>query len=401
MFEISLKNIGSDKMQKKAAIISTVSRQFTLFEKENIRILKSLGYEVHCIANYEDASPELDSLGIIQHHIDIRRSPYSIYNIKAFFQLLKIMKKYKFDLVHCHSPMGGVLGRICAWLIGLKPVIYTAHGFHFYKGAPLINNIVYKNIERLLARITDVLITINKEDYEAAQKFKMRKNGKVYYVPGVGVDVEYIKRVEVDKSEKRKELGIPEDGFVLVSVGELIPRKNHSQVIKALSKIDIRDKNIYYLIVGKGALELKLKKLSKKLNVADRVLFLGYRKDVIEILKASDLFIFPSRQEGLPKALMEAMACGLPVIATKIRGNVDLVDDGKNGILVDVNNIEQTRKAIIYLFEKKELRVNMSKYNQERIENNDIKHVIKLMNEIYGEVANYEGCSKNRLIKME
>ncbi|GMN99843.1 glycosyltransferase family 4 protein [Parageobacillus thermoglucosidasius] len=369
---------------RKALLVSTVSRQFTLFDRDNIRILKELGYEVHCAANFEDATPDLNSLGIVRHHFDIQRSPYSVKNIKAFFQLLRIMKTERFDLVHCHAPMGGVLGRLCAQLTGTRPVLYTAHGFHFYKGAPIINNLIYKNIERIAAHWTDCLLAMNREDYIAAQHFRLRDGGKVYYIPGVGVDTNAINNVQVDRRSKRRELGIPEDAFLIISIGELIKRKNHQQAIEAIAKLKQNgyDK-IYHVICGRGILMDELKALSENLGVSDRVCFLGYRNDIPEILKVSDLFVFTSFQEGLPKSVMEAMAAGLPIVATRIRGNIDLIEDGKNGLLVECGDVDSTIKSILELYNNEELRILMSKNNLNKIKNYDSEVVREKMDYIY------------------
>ena len=174
---------------KRCLIVSTVSRQFTLFERGNIEVLKELGYEVHCVANYSDATEDLKELGIIEHNIDIQRSPFSLKNIKAYKQLRNIINSDKYDLIHCHSPMGGVLARLAAKKtrkINHTRVIYTAHGFHFFKGAPLINWMLYYPVEKCLSKYTDCLITINQEDYNIARKkFKARK---VELVNGIGVD---------------------------------------------------------------------------------------------------------------------------------------------------------------------------------------------------------------------
>lgn len=374
-------------MTKKILFVATVDYHFEAFHLPYFKMLKEEGWEIHVAAKGDLNLPYCDK----KFNIPIERSPYRLNNIRAYFILKRIIDENGYDLIHCHTPMGGVIARLAAINArkrGTK-VLYTAHGFHFYKGAPLINWLLYYPVERFLAKYTDGLITINSEDYERAKKFKLAKNGKLFYVPGVGIDVESIKKIEVDKSQKRRELGIPEDAFVLVSVGELIPRKNHSLAIKALSKVDLVEKKIYYVIVGKGSLEAKLKKLCRKLGIEDHIVFLGHRKDVIEILKASDVFIFPSKQEGLPRALMEAMACGLPVIATKIRGNVDLIEDGVNGVLIEINDFVNLVKSIKKLCSDVELRDIMGKRSLEKISDFSLSVICNCMSSIY---ACYKRC---------
>lgn len=260
-------------------------------------------------------------------------------------------------------------------------IIYTAHGFHFYKGAPLLNWILFYPVERWLAHDTDVLITINQEDYKRAQSFKA---GKVVYVPGVGVDLKKFHISPIDKAKKREELGIPKDDFVLLSVGELIPRKNHQVVLRALGILKQQGKleNIQYIICGQGDKLAELRKLAQTLNIAENVHFLGYRRDISEICNASDCFMFMSLQEGLPVALMEAMACGLPAICTNIRGNTELIEDGVTGIIAD-NTPEDTARSIEKLKADSAFRDKLSAYALSKIKQFDISQILPIMKKIY------------------
>ncbi len=372
--------IGSGEMRK-ILIVSTVSRQFYLFEQANIEILKSLGYEVHGAANFEDANERLDSLDIVRHPFDIQRSPFSLKNIKAFIELKKTIESEKFDVVHCHSPMGGVLARLAALKARNKgtKVIYTAHGFHFFKGAPLINWLVYYPIERWLSKYTDVLITINIEDFiRAKREFKANK---IEYIPGIGIDLTKFNDCKVDKEHKRSEIGLGKDNIVMLSVGEINKNKNHKIAIKVLAKL--RNPNIHYVICGRGPLEKYLKNLSRKLGIEKQVHFIGFRKDVIEICKASDLFIFPSYREGLSVALMEAMACGIPVVCSKIRGNYDLIKDQEGGYLVNPSDINSFKEKINFIIENKCLVRRFCEYNKEIIKNFSKDAILLRMRKIY------------------
>ena len=317
---------------KKFLIVAHYSRFLVQFELNDVRLLQSMGYEVHYATNYEHEDMYADAVrvirehGVILHQIDFVRSPYNVIaNEKAYQQLKELMRMEQFDGIHCHTPMAGALARLAANATGTKPVLYTAHGFHFYKGCPLKNKLIYQTAETFLARYTDAQITINREDFAAAQKFPLR--GKAYYVPGIGVDVKMISSVQVDRAKKRTELGIPQDVFVFISVGELNENKNHSTVIRALAKADIA--NSYYLICGEGKLKQQHFELAQKLGISEKVKLLGFRTDVSEILRACDCFVFPSFREGLSVSLMEAMATGLPCIASRIRGNVDLLENSR------------------------------------------------------------------------
>lgn len=363
---------------KKILIISTVSRQFYLFEQSNIEILKSLGYEVHAAANFNDENERLESLEIIRHHFDIERSPFTLKNIKAYIQLKKIVESEKFDAIHCHSPMGGILGRLVAKSAGVKSVLYTAHGFHFYKGSPLFNWLAYYPIEKYMSKYTSHLISINQEDFQIAKKFKAQK---VHYIPGIGVDTSKFDHNIKQRLKKRSELGIDEDTVVLLSIGEMIKRKNHETALKALSKMEHR--NFQYLICGRGELEKHLRHLSISLGIEEQVKFLGFRNDIKEICIASDVFIFPSYQEGLPVSVMEAMSAGLPIIASEIRGNTDLIKSGDGGYLLKPDDVEGFALCIEKVIKNKKLRESMSEINKTRVKEYDKSIVKEEMRKVY------------------
>ena len=365
----------------KALIISNLTKRFQPGHFTMIEPLQELGYEVHWAANFSEYKEDINKVPIKIHHIDFIRNPFHPINFKAYIQLMKLLKQEKYELIHCNSPIGGVLGRICGRQTKVPKIIYTAHGFHFYKGAPLVNRTLYKWVEMYLSRKTDVLITMNQEDKELAEKLKLRKNGRRYFIHGVGIDTSIFRNIEVDISEKRKELGLKEDDFILISMGDLIKRKNYEVVINALGKIN--NKKIHYIICGTGPLESKLRSLVEQNGIKEQVHFIGFRTDVAELLKISDLFILSSYQEGLPRSTMEAMSAGLPVICSKIRGNVDLIDDGYNGYLIDTDNVGQIADKINNMVENKLVRDEMIQRNKELINTYDVENIKKEMLEIY------------------
>lgn len=353
---------------KKALIIASVYGFIHHFERNDIKILQELGYEITVASNLNNYKNELENLNINLIHIPFQRNPFSLKNITAYKKLNEFLKKEKIDLIHCHTPIGGVIGRIVGHKNKVKNIIYTAHGFHFFKGAPLINWLLFYPIEKYLSKYTNILITINQEDYKRAQTFYAEK---VEYIPGVGIDTEMIRNIVVDKKKKREELGLTKDNIVLLSVGELSKRKNHITPIKALAQIK-DNKNIFYLIAGVGPLENYLKEECKKLKIENQVKFLGFRKDIYELCKISDIYVFPSLQEGLPVALMEALCCNLPIICSDIRGNNDLVENEKNGFLVENNTKEYTKK-INFL-------IKNSFYKKIEINNSEILKKIEISN---------------------
>lgn len=307
-------------------------------------------------------------------------------NLIAYKNLKKVIKEGKVEVIHCNTPIGGMVGRLCGKMNGVKKVIYTAHGFHFYKGAPLFNRTVLKWAEQIMAHWTDAIITMNEEDFQSAKKFKLRKGGKVYYVPGVGINTEEFFNVRINKKEKRDELGIAMDDIICISMGDLIPRKNYETSIKAIALCN--NPKVHYLICGRGPELDNLKKLAKELGVENQIHFLGFRTDIKELSKVADIFLFTTLQEGMPRSMMEAMASGLPCIASKIRGNVDLLEEGIGGYLVPAKDENAVADRLERLVENLNLREEMRKANLERIKGFDIRVVKKRMEEIYKEVLN-------------
>lgn len=368
---------------KKALLVTTVSGFVPQFERNNVKLLQNLGYEIHYASNYHTPSygndnSRLDDMGIIRHQIDFVRSPYKLLdNWKAYCQLKDVMKQDKYDLVHCHTPMGGVLARLAAYKTHTAPVIYTAHGFHFYKGAPKKNWLFYYPVEKFLSRYTYQQICLNKEDFEIARKkFKAEY---VDYIPGVGIDLEKFQNLAVDRESKIKELGLPKNKKILLSVGELIKRKNHETIIRAIA--ELQDPSLIYVICGHGELEEYLKELCKRLKVDDQIYFLGYRTDILEIYPIADLFIFPSWQEGLPVALLEAMASGLPAICSDIRGNRDLIQE--SSCLMKENTPEEYQYAIKKLLKSEETMKKLGKINKAAANDFSQDKVKKIMLNIY------------------
>ena len=409
--------------RKKALVACTVAC-FLDFELNDIKILLALGYEVHIATNFDGYADrhmdeKLEKIGVpkvCQHEVKFARSPINKDNLNAYKELSRIVFQQHFSVIHCHTPVGGVLSRLVAKKYNgavsrhnkriekrelvLKgrslrcvenvKVIYTAHGFHFYKGAPLKNWLLYYPVEKFLSRYTDVLITINKEDYTRAKKEFHAK--KTVYIPGVGVDTARFSPGSqmMDREQKRAELEISIDDFLMISVGELSVRKNQIVVLKALDEINVSYPEIAtrlkYVIVGQGSLEEEYRDYIKKHHLEGMVKLLGYRADIPEILRASDLFVFPSLQEGLPVALMEAMASGVPVVCSKIRGNVDLIEDERYLFdPTDITGLEVCLKNI--LSKDASVLMEIGVKNSNKICSYNIDTVEKLMNRIYGSVS--------------
>lgn len=302
----------------------------------------------------------------------------------AYDNLNKVIRENNIQVIHCNTPIGGVVGRLCGRKNRVPKVIYTAHGFHFYRGAPLFNRTVLKWAERIMARWTDAIITMNREDYEAAKKFKLRKGGKVYFVHGVGITLKDFEGLSGLRQQKRSELNVSDEDIVLISMGDLVARKNYSTAIRAIAKAN--DLRLHYMICGRGPELEKLQRLAVELGVQQQVHFLGFRTDVRELLTAADVFLFTTLQEGLPRSMMEAMASGLPCVVSKIRGNVDLIEDGEGGYLCPPTDDDAFAQAITRLAADPALREQMRIYNLEKINQFDSSAVEKEIRDIYAEV---------------
>lgn len=328
---------------KKVLFGATVKQHIMAFHIPFLKMLQEMGYETAVAARNDYDNKNECNIPYCDEYFDIpfKRSPFLFANIKAYHQLKKIINNNHYDIIHCHTPVGGVLARLAAMGSGAK-VVYTAHGFHFYKGAPLLNWFVYFPVEWLCAWMTDVLVTINQEDYALAQKYMHAK--QVFYIPGVGIDLDKFNVNVLDEQQriqKRQALGLTAEDKMLLSVGELNKNKNHEIVIRALAKI--KNPAIKYYIAGEGSLKDYLLHLAKDLGVENQVKLLGYRTDILDLLAVTDLFVFPSHREGLSVSLMEAIACQVPVVCSKIRGNMDLV---VNRALFNQNDVEDVKNKI-------------------------------------------------------
>ncbi|MBZ5749708.1 glycosyltransferase family 4 protein [Metabacillus rhizolycopersici] len=353
-------------MTNKVLFCATVDYHFKAFHLPILKWFKEKGWEVHIAASGEIELPYVDQ----KYNIPIQRSPFQAKNVAAYQELKAIIDKNDYKIIHCHTPMGGVLTRLAAKQArkhGTK-VFYTAHGFHFCKGGPIMNWLLYYPIEKVLARYTDCLITINEEDYNLAISHRFRA-GEIEHVHGVGVDTERFKPIDKElKHERRKRLGYKEDDFLMFYAAEFNKNKNQQFLIKALAKIKDSIPNARLLLAGEGVLQDTCKKLASELGVDHMVEFLGYRNDIVNLLPMCDVAVASSLREGLPVNIMEAMACGLPVVATENRGHNELIVNQYNGWTVSPGNINDMAKKIILLANEQHLIKTLGDNGRERIE---------------------------------
>ncbi|OEF99788.1 glycosyl transferase [Vulcanibacillus modesticaldus] len=365
-------------------VTAHLGRHFRIFGHYDYKVLLNMGHEVHIAANFNDKIDNFEDPNVIKHQIDFDRNPFSIGNIKALKQLEELFNDIHFDIIHCQSPSGGAITRLAARKTrknGSK-VLYTAHGLHFFEGAPLKNWLIYYNIEKWLGRFTDCIITINNEDYTLAQK--RLKINDVRYIPGVGIDLnKFTPPTFEEKKELRKQYGYDENDFILIYVAEMSYRKHQDLLINAVNILRKKIPDLKLLLVGTGDLIDKYKEHTKKLDLEQYIHFLGYRKDVPYLMTIADIAVSSSRQEGLPVNVMEAMATGLPLVVTNCRGNRDLVRNGENGYVVGIDDVDGFANAVEEFYLLEELRENFGRNSLELIKSYSLEQVTKEMKDIY------------------
>lgn len=362
----------------KILMVTNKVRTYALGFQNILETVNRLGHEMVWAADFSRYIGNKNEIPAICEQININTNPMSKCNIEAYRQLLNIIDRQNIEAVMCSTPIGGALARIAAKRKGIRPVLYEAHGFLFFRGAPLINQTVYKWEEYILAYCTDVLITITKEDFSAAQRFKLRSKMSPFLVHGAGVNVGV--HVDTKSEEKRKSLGIPTDAFLIVSAGELNRNKNTEVIVRSLPKV----LDAHYVACGVGPERDNLLRLAKKLGVAERFHLLGYRTDIPEIMAASDVFTIMSFREGLPRALLEAMDLGLPCVGSDTRGIRDLIDkDG--GFICAPKDENAFAKAFNILKSEINLRKKMGEYNRIRVKAYSADVVRRELFEIYKE----------------
>ncbi len=367
---------------KKVLFVASVTGHIKAFHLPYLKWFKERGFQVDVAARQKtDLPPEY-----VLHDVSFERFPFKKNNILAYKQLKKIISENHYDIIHCHTPVASMITRLVARKARKKgtKVIYTAHGFHFFKGAPLINWLLYYPVEKLCAHFTDVLLTINQEDYARAQK--KLKVKKVLYVPGVGVDFDKFSTPEVERNEKRASLGIPADATVLLSVGEVNKNKNHQVIIRAMHLL--ADETVHYLVVGRGNQTDLLKKLAESLELQDRVHFLGFRSDIPELCIASDIFCFPSKREGLGLASLEAMSFGLPILTSNVHGINDYSENGVTGYKYAPLDAAGFAEGMKKLIAEPQTRKKMGEHNRDAVKKYSISNVLPMMQALYETIQN-------------
>lgn len=370
---------------KKILYVATVASHIAQFHKPYMKLFKEKGYEVHVAARDNLAEKNGLQLEYVDKFINIpfQRSPFNLKNVISYKQIKKLLTEEKYDLIICNTPVGGIVTRMAAKKTRKKgtKVIYIAHGFHFYNGAPKKNWLIYYPIEKHFAKKCDAVITINQEDYKLASK-KFKTN--VSYIHGIGVDEERYSLQSLDKREKMREsMGVSDEAFVILVVGELLPNKNQIQAIKAVEEISQKHKNIKLWIAGNGSNRETLERYVNEHGLQDYVEFLGYCTNLQEYQWAADVGVSCSIREGLGLNVIEAMIAGNTFIGTKNRGHNQLISDGENGFLVDVGDYTALSEKLELLMFDKELKSRLQENAKEMIKPYTLSNTLKEMEEIY------------------
>ncbi len=352
----------------KRILITCTDSMMKQFLEPHVRNLAENGYEVEIACSevlnrMTEVRKDLEQL-VPVHQLHLKRSPLAVSNAMGYRELKKLIDSGRYDLIWTNEPVMGVVTRMAARKArkqGTK-VMYMVHGFHFYKGAPLPNWLLFCPVERMMASKADCICTINREDYARARRMR---TPRAAYIHGVGIDTDRLRPGE-NPTDLRNELGLPENAFLVLSVGELNANKNQQVIIRAIAMLN--DPAIHYVLCGKGDRRQELEKLANELKIADHVHFLGYRKDIADICRQSDVFALPSRREGLPFAAMEAMYCGLPLVNSGIRGLTDITEDGVSGYICDPDDTERYAGSIRKLKDAPEDRSRMGERNQKTVE---------------------------------
>lgn len=362
---------------KKILFVSNHSgKTLTNFSLSSAAASKDIGCEFIYAANISsmlDVSEQEKKYNIKIKHIDFSRRIFNVkQHVKAYKEIKEIILLESIDYVHANTPIGGALARIAAKNCKVDSILYEVHGFHFFRGNNIFLNTIFFFMEYLLSKITDYIVTMNEEDFVAAKK--MYKPHAVFKINGVGINLEELKENYPDSVYSNK------SKFKCVMVGELTKSKKQRFLLEVFSGLDSEKYEL--VLCGKGPEEKKLKEIIYDKNIKN-VKVLGYRDDIKYILSQSDCFLFPSKREGLPRAIMEAMGSGLPIITARTRGCVDLVHHNFGGYVLNEYNVIEYQNAIKKLAKDPRLRLEMSNYNKTRIIDYKFENVKKEMQEIY------------------
>lgn len=370
----------------KVLFVANVAKEHICkFHIPTIRLLRDHGWQVDVACKLDAQIPEASAA----YNMCWERTPFTLKTFKGIRQLHSLIQKNHYDIVYCHTPVGGLVARFAARKFrksGIK-VVYCAHGLHFFKGAPIINWLLFYPMEKLMALFTDMIITINPEDFELVRD-KFNPKLMVKQINGIGVNFNRleIKDKEAIREAYRKRLDIPSDAIGLIYVAEIIKNKNQCMLIKTLRILRQKGLNCWLLLAGPDHQNGEFMRLADELGLTEYVKFLGWRSDIGELMSTSDIYVASSIREGFGINLVEAQYCGLPVVATSNRGHRAIIQDGSNGFLVKINDSEAMANRIEQLISSPSLyqqmtKIDVSSYSCESVAETIEQYLIETLNQ--------------------
>jgi glycosyltransferase involved in cell wall biosynthesis len=380
----------------KILLVSSVSFSFKTLLVHQIDYFKSRGLIVDITCSPDEDADYLAEIGYTVHQIPIARKISPISNLQSIIQLYQLMRENNYDLVHVHSPVAALLGRIAAKMAGVKRIVYTAHGFKFNDRMSVAEYQFYYSIEKFAATITDLILTQSWEDFQTSKKTQLIASDKLRHL-GNGIDIDKFSRARLPndtRSRIRAEFGIPEDRLIIGIVARITLIKGHGELIKAFAKLQSQFDRLHLLIVGgqleseRDSYQIEVERAIDEHQLRDRVTITGMRTDIPELLMAIDILSLPSLWEGLPRSVIEGMAMELPVVTTDIRGCREAVVDGETGIIVPTQDSASLAEALAKLIANPSLRQSFGTAGRQRaLVEYDERNVFKRLSEAYGDLG--------------
>lgn len=369
--------------------VATVPAFLQAFLLPYARHFQARGWRVDAMARGVSQVPECRAAFDRVFDVSWSRNPLDPRNfLRAAGQVRQIVRQGDYDIVHVHTPVAAFVTRYAVGRVrkNRRPLlIYTAHGFHFYRGSPPLQYALFLALEKLAARWTDYLVVMNREDSDAVRRYSLVPPERMCYMPGIGVDLQQYTSAVVSPGEiqqMRSALGLTPADTLFVLVAEFIPNKRHADALHALAQLN--NPSVHLALAGEGPLMEAIRALVQRLNLTQRVHFLGFRRDIPIVVRAARATLLLSQREGLPRSVMESLSLGVPVIGTDIRGIRDLLAEG-GGLLVPVGHIAELAKAMTRLIASPEDAHQMGAQGQAQMAAYDLPHILGLHEALYAQ----------------
>ena len=352
----------------------------------------SKGNEVVAVCTEGKYTKELRIAGYEIESIAISRSFNIFSHLRSTLALYKFLRKNSFDVVHVHTPIAAMIGRLAAFFANTRIVVYTAHGFYFHDDMSALKKYFFISLEFLFGLLTDLLFTQSTEDAESAVKFRIATKERVYAI-GNGIDIHRFSPQNIKGRDIRASLGIPSDAFVVGMICRLVKEKGIEEFLKAAKVINEHNKNCQFLLIGERQTHDHAEGVKHALDSAQEklkgsLILTGYRSDIPELLSIMDLYVLPSWREGMPRSIIEAMVMGLPVLATNIRGSREEVIPDQTGLLVPVRSPELLAAGMLkFIRDPKWARELGSNGRERALTHYDERKVVNLQMEIIEKYA--------------